>query len=103
MSQDAHQLHDRGDAVPYARCRRETGGRYVGFRSAPYCGTQRAPSRPDERGAVCVVDCIAGGRLLIFAIAGDKEWMRVLELREVAHAPAAEAVAGAVDMQRAAA
>jgi hypothetical protein len=35
------------------------------------------PSRPDELGAVCVVDHVFGGRSAIHAISGDREWVRV--------------------------
>jgi hypothetical protein len=69
-------LAEQLDTTPYARCRRQSDGLY-----APklYTGSQRPPmpSRPDELGAVCVVDHVFGGRSAIHAISGDREWVRV--------------------------
>lgn len=87
-----------------ARCRRQPSGRYIGHDKAPYMGVrQREPALADEKGAFCVIDCIAGGRLLLFAIPGDREWMRVFLLEADALAPGAKAAAGADEAQRVAA
>ena len=72
------RVHEEArDTTPYARVRRQASGAY-----APklYGGTQRVPQRPDERGAVCVIDLAFGGRIALHSIPGDKEWMRIEDL-----------------------
>lgn len=56
-----------------ARCKKQPGDVYTRL----YLGNQRAPSLPDEQGALCIIESIAGGRVRIYAIAGDKDHRRV--------------------------
>ncbi len=57
-----------------ARCRKRPRDIYT----VDYMGTQRSPrQRPDEAGAIAVVDLLFGGRIVIYAIPGDNEWRRV--------------------------
>lgn len=75
MSTDSLTAPDRAaDAI--ARVKRAPRDIYT----VAYMGNQRAPRRPDEAGALAVVDLLFGGRICIYAIAGDNEWRRVRRL-----------------------
>jgi len=77
MSLARYDIEER-DHVAYARCPRQPRDVY-----APklYLGTQRGPRRVDgELGAICVIDLLLGGRIAIFAIAGDDRFRRVERL-----------------------
>lgn len=72
MSQDRFEA-EQADLTPYARCKAQTGDVYTRL----YLGNQRQPRFPDEKGALCVVECLFGGRIRIYRIDGDKEHRRV--------------------------
>jgi hypothetical protein len=61
--------------VSYARCKSQPRDVYTKL----YLGTQRAPAFPDEAGAICVVETLFGGRVRIYAIAGDPTHRRVVQ------------------------
>lgn len=69
--------------VAYARCKRQPRDVYTSV----YIGTQRPPRHPDERGAVAVIECVFGGRVRVYAIAGDPDHRRVEHDREWRPAP----------------
>jgi hypothetical protein len=56
-----------------ARCKKQTGDVYASV----YLGTQRAPAHADEHGAVAVIECVFGGRVRVYPIAGDPDHRRV--------------------------
>ena len=68
------------DGPDYARVRVQPSGVY----SNVYLGTQRAPSHPDEQGALCVIDIVFGdaacGRIALHKILHDKGHLRVVAL-----------------------
>ena len=49
-------------------------------RDGTYHRRQRPPQRPDEQGAICVIDDHLGGRTALFAIPGDTKYVRVENL-----------------------
>ena len=70
----------------YARVPRQPSGIYTEL----YFGRQRAPRYQDEAGATCVIDLIFAepscSRFVLYAIPGDREYLRVESLPE--HEPA---------------
>lgn len=60
----------------YARCKRAPHDIYT----VTYLGNQRPPERPDEAGAIAVVDLLFGGRMAVYVIPGDAEFRRVRRL-----------------------
>lgn len=72
----ARDLDERAtDAI--ARIKKQPGDVYV---QTPFPGTQRAPMLPDEAGALCVVEHVFGGRSAIYAIEGNREQRRLVDL-----------------------
>jgi hypothetical protein len=61
---------------PFPAIRRAKDGVYT----ATFVGRQREPSRPDETGALVVVDQVFGGRVLIIPIRGVPEFAEVRSL-----------------------
>lgn len=72
MSQDRFAADDV-DPTRYARCKAQPRDVYTKL----YLGRQRPPRLADEAGAVCVVECVFGGRVRIYRIDGDKDHRRV--------------------------
>lgn len=66
----------KADLFDFAACKRMP--RYDG--KGGWVGRQRPPSRPDERGALAVVDCVFGGRVALLPISSVPDWVRVVTL-----------------------
>lgn len=77
MSQDAAVEQER-DLTRYARCQKQPRDEYTRL----YLGTQRAPARPDEAGALCVVELLFGGRAVFYRIENDPGHRRVVIFRD---------------------